>query len=111
MKKSKNGFVYSTNPNFEYEDDSSDDQLNIENKHQNLRIYPDRKNRKGKTVTVITGYEGSPDEIKSMEKKLKSLCGSGGTVKDGDILLQGNFVQKIAEHLKKEGFNVKISGV
>ena len=112
MKKSKKkNIIYSTNPdyNFEYEDDREDETL--ENKYQELRVYPDRKNRKGKTVTVVTGFVGKNDDLKELEKRLKALCGCGGTAKDGDILLQGNFIDKVADQLKKEGFKVKISGI
>ena len=111
MKKSKKNVVYSTNPDFNYEFDSGENQETVSNNDQQLRIYPDRKNRKGKTVTIITGFVGSSEDLKSLEKKLKSMCGSGGTVKDGDILLQGNFIKKVSEYFDKEGYKYKISGI
>lgn len=111
MKKSKKNVVYSTNPDFNYEHNSEGDQETLSNGNQQLRIYPDKKNRKGKTVTIITGFVGSSEDLKSLEKKLKSMCGSGGTVKDGDILLQGNFIKKVSEYFDKEGYKYKISGV
>ncbi len=112
MKKSKKkNVVYSTNPDFEFEFEGNDELDTLPNTQQNLKIYPDRKNRKGKTVTVITGFVGSNDDLKNLEKKLKGLCGCGGTSKDGDILLQGNFIDKVSDYLKNEGFKIKISGV
>ena len=111
MKKGRKDIVYSTNPNFQFQlekDESSDTPAN---KSQNLRIFPDRKNRNGKTVTVISGYVGKTEDLKTLEKKLKAICGCGGTVKDGDILLQGNFIQKVSEYLTKEGYKFKVSGV
>lgn len=111
MKNSDKNFVYSTNPNFKFESEQDQSENNISSSQQSLRIFPDRKNRKGKTVTVISGFQGQAEELKALEKKLKGLCGSGGTVKDGEILLQGNFIQKIADYLRKEGYKVKISGI
>jgi len=111
MKKSKKNIVYSTNPDFSYEVESSHNDETVSNNKQNLKIYPDRKNRKGKTVTVITGFIGVQEDIKALEKNLKSLCGCGGTSKNGDILLQGNFIQKVSEYFDKEGYKYKISGV
>ncbi len=111
MKKSKKNVVYSTNPDFNYDYNSEQNQETVANSQQQLRIYPDKKNRKGKTVTIVTGFIGSSDDLKSLGKKLKSMCGSGGTVKDGDILLQGNFIKKVSEYFDKEGYKYKISGV
>lgn len=111
MKNSDKNFVYSTNPDFKFESDQNQNESNISNSQQNLRVFPDRKNRKGKTVTVISGFQGQTEDLKALEKKLKGLCGAGGTVKDGEILLQGNFIQKIADYLRNEGYKVKISGI
>ena len=111
MKKGKGDrVIYSTNPKFNFEEEKEDEMYLLPNK-QNLKIYPDRKNRAGKTVTIITGFIGSGERLKELEKELKSHCGCGGTSKDGDILIQGNFIQKISEYLKNQGYNIKISGV
>ena len=102
MKKGRNSnLVYSTNPDFEMDSDDSAEE-NLQNDQQLLKIYPDKKNRKGKTVTVVSGFVGNNDDLKSLEKKLKSLCGSGGTVKESDIFIQGNVVQKVKDFLEKE---------
>ena len=111
MKKSKKNIVYSTNPDFEFEYDADQDQEDVPANQQRLKIYPDRRNRKGKTVTVVNGFSGSHEALKGLEKQLKSHCGTGGTVKDGDIQIQGNFVQKVNEFLRKEGYNTVVSGV
>ena len=111
MKKRRNSdLVYSTNPDFKMETDDGVEET-IQSNKQYLRIYPDKKNRKGKTVTVVSGFIGSNDDLKSLEKKLKSLCGSGGTVKDSDIFIQGNVIQKVKDFLEKEGYKTKVSGI
>ena len=111
MKKRRNSdLVYSTNPDFKIESDEGAEET-LQNRKQLLRIYPDRKNRKGKTVTVVSGFIGNNDDLKSLEKKLKSLCGSGGTVKDGEIFIQGNVIQKVKDFLEKEGYKTKVSGI
>lgn len=111
MKKERKNIIYSTNPDFKFETEQNEESATLPNRSQMLRIFPDRKNRNGKTVTVISGFTGKTEDLKTLEKKLKALCGCGGTTKDGEILLQGNFIQKVSDHLNKEGFKFKISGV
>lgn len=77
---------------------------------QDLRVQASRKGRKGKTVTVISGIQHSPDQLKSLAKKLKAQCGSGGTVKDDTIEIQGDHAQKLVEVLKDMGYGAKVSG-
>lgn len=110
-KKNRKNIVYSTNPDFNYTFENDDGQdAGIVGKQQ-LKVFPDRKNRGGKTVTIVSGYKGSIDELKSLEKELKTLCGCGGTVKNREILIQGNMIRKISEFLKSKGHLVKIAGV
>ncbi len=113
-KKNKNkrvDIVYSTNPDFDYEYDEKDEQQTPNPAQQKLRVMLDRKQRKGKEVTLVTGFMGSSDDLKELGKKLKSKCGAGGTVKEGEILVQGNFKEKIHELLLDMGYsNTKISG-
>ncbi|KGO83527.1 SUI1 family translation initiation factor [Flavobacterium beibuense F44-8] len=102
------GFVFSTNKDFEFENEEITE--TPENEEQRLEAHLDKKNRGGKIATVIKGFEGNDDDLKSLAKKLKTLCGVGGTAKDGEIIIQGNFRDKIMEYLNKEGYKVKRVG-
>jgi len=97
--------VYSTNPNFAYEFEQSDDTQTLPPQQQRLYVSLDRKQRAGKEVTLIEGFVGTEDDLKDLGKILKSKCGVGGSVKDNEILIQGNFKQKIFDLLLKEGFS------
>jgi translation initiation factor 1 len=108
--KDRLGMVYSTNPDFQYENDSDDEQDTLPPRQQNLRVMLDRKKRKGKSVTLVTGFVGSDSDLKDLGKLLKSKCGVGGTVKEGEILIQGDFCNRAIEILKNEGYKVKRSG-
>lgn len=77
---------------------------------QDLRVQLSRKGRKGKSVTVVTGFQSSPDTLKALLKKIKSQCGTGGAVKEDNLEIQGDFRDKILELLRKEGYKAKISG-
>ncbi len=102
--KSRLNVVYSTNPDFGYENEEEPEQATLPPSQQKLRVQLDRKNRGGKVVTLITGFVGAEDELKEMGKLLKSKCGVGGAAKDNEIIIQGDFKLKIVELLKKEGF-------
>lgn len=102
--KDRLNVVYSTNPDYSYEMPDDEEQDTPEPAKQNLRVQLDRKNRGGKVVTLITGFTGSDNDLKELGKFLKSKCGVGGTAKDGEIVVQGDFKQKILELLKKEGY-------
>lgn len=103
------GFVFSTNKDFEFESEESREETLAPNK-QRLEAHLDKKNRGGKIATVIKGFDGSEDDLKTLGKMLKTKCGVGGAVKDGEIIIQGNFRDKIMEILKSEGYNVKRVG-
>lgn len=102
--KERLNVVYSTNPNFNYEMDDDEEQVTPAPAQQNLRVQLDRKNRSGKVVTLITGFVGTDNDLKDLGKFLKTKCGVGGAAKDGEIIVQGDFKQKILELLKKEGY-------
>ncbi|NDW08518.1 translation initiation factor [Dysgonomonas sp. 520] len=110
MAKSNNDWkdrlnvVYSTNPDFKFETEDEDDVETIAQEKQQLRIQLDKRNRKGKAVTLITGFIGSEDDLQALGKMLKVKCGVGGSAKDGEIIIQGDFRNKILELLQKEGY-------
>ena len=109
-KSDLNGTVYSTNPDFVF-DYGEEEAQTLEPAKQNLRVMLDKKQRAGKRVTLVTGFQGSDFELAALGKELKSACGVGGSVKDGVILLQGDFREKVLEILLKKGYNkTKISG-
>lgn len=114
MKKKTNnledlgGFVFSTNKDFEFEKEEAHE--TPANSEQKLEAHLDKKNRGGKVATVIKGFEGTDDDLKALAKQLKTLCGVGGSAKDGEIIIQGNFRDKIMDWLTKEGYRVKRVG-
>jgi len=106
-KKSKServNVVYSTNPNFSYESEDEDESETLPKKQQKIYVSIDRKQRAGKEVTLIEGFIGSDDDLKELGKFLKTKCGGGGTAKDGEIIVQGNFKDKIYDLLLKDGY-------
>ncbi|MFD2602825.1 translation initiation factor [Flavobacterium suzhouense] len=103
------GFVFSTNKDFEFES-NDEQQEKIPNNQQKLEAHLDKKNRGGKVATIIKGFEGNDDDLKALAKQLKTLCGVGGAAKDGEIIIQGNFRDKIMDFLTKEGYKVKRVG-
>ncbi|MBQ3738696.1 MAG: translation initiation factor [Bacteroidales bacterium] len=110
-KSDKNGTVYSTNPNYAF-DYGEEEVVTLEPAKQNLRIMLDKKQRAGKKVTLITGFQGSEFDLAVLGKELKSACGVGGSVKDGEILLQGDFREKVMALLVQKGYSkTKISGL
>ena len=114
MKKKKQrfeGIVYSTADNFDYiasEETVEEDTLPVG--QQKLKVLLDRKARKGKVVTIVQGFVGSENDLNDLAKKLKQKCGVGGAAKDGEILIQGDFKQKIFELLKEQGYSTKLVG-
>tara|TARA_B100000508_G_scaffold118450_1_gene98528 strand:- start:42161 stop:42505 length:345 start_codon:yes stop_codon:yes gene_type:complete len=109
-KKKRVDVVYSTNPDFNYDFDDDHEEETLPVDEQLLYVSIDRKKRKGKEVTLIEGFVGTDEDLKALGKLLKSSCGVGGTVKDGEILIQGSFRDKIIEILEKEGYKTKRKG-
>ena len=107
-KKNKKLTVYSTNPNFEYDEDNHQ-VITLEPSDQILEVWID-KHRAGKTAIIIKGYVGNLSEIKDLSKKLKTKCGVGGSVKNGEIIIQGNVRDKIMDILKQDGYRYKRVG-
>ena len=109
-KKFGTGIVYSTDPDFKYEFDQTTQSETLTTAQQDLRICLDKKMRGGKKVTLITGFRGSTEDLKSLEKLLKSRCGVGGTSKQNEILIQGDWRDRINSILKELGYKSKIAG-
>ena len=108
-KKNRVNIVYSTNPNFEFEV-HSDDEISIPFNLQKLYVSIDRKNRGGKSVTLVEGFIGNDEDAKDLAKKLKQLCGVGGGFKNSEIYIQGDQKNKVASFLQKLGAVVKVKG-
>lgn len=109
-KQRYEGVVYSTADDFEYAEDQEVRAETLPNKQQKLKVGRDKKARKGKMVTLVTGFVGTDEDLQVLGKKLKQRCGVGGSAKNGEILIQGDFKQKIAEYLEAENFQVKTFG-
>jgi translation initiation factor 1 len=103
--KERLNVVYSTNPDFKYETEDEPEAETLPRQQQRLRVAIEKKGRGGKTVTVVTGFTGSEDDLKELGRLLKSKCGVGGSVKEGEILIQGECKQRVIELLKAEGYS------
>jgi translation initiation factor 1 len=108
--KKRLGVVYSTNPGFQYEEEGDQRQKTLSPEQQKLYVSLDRKNRKGKAVTLVEGFTGSDGDLKSLGKELKNKCGSGGTAREGEIIIQGDFRDRVMTILRDKGFVVKQKG-
>jgi len=108
--KNREGVVYSTNPDFNYSIQIPGLQATLPSAQQNLIVKIDRKQRGGKVVTLVQGFVGSSDDLKDLGKMLKTKCGVGGSQKDGEIIIQGDFKEKIYELLLNNNYKVKKSG-
>jgi translation initiation factor 1 len=102
----KNGFVFSTDPGFNFQNDGSGDSETLPPARQRLRIILDTRHRGGKTVTAILGFSGKNEDLEILGKQLKQYCGTGGSVKDGQVLIQGDQTNKVRAYLQKEGYKI-----
>ena len=98
------GFVYSTDPNFRFEEENENSET-LSPAQQKLKIKLDTKHRAGKAVTLIEGFIGSDGDLQDLGKKLKTVCGTGGSAKDGEIIIQGDQRDKVLQWLKKNGYS------
>lgn len=105
--KKREGVVYSTNSDFEFNYLESASMATLPPRQQNLKVFLDKSMRAGKQVTLVSGFVGSADDLEKLGKMLKSKCGVGGSIKDGDILIQGDHRDKIVQILIKEGYKTK----
>ena len=102
--KERLNIVYSTNPDFAYDTDETPEEETLPKNAQKLRVRIEKNHRGGKTVTLVKNFTGTDNDMKELGKLLKTKCGVGGSVKDGEIIIQGAFKEKIVEILKKEGY-------
>lgn len=102
--KKRLDIVYSTNPDFRYAEEEVLEEETRPKEKQLLRISLDKRNRKGKAVTLITGFVGTDSDLQELSKLLKTKCGVGGSAKDGEIIVQGDHRQKVLDILQKEGY-------
>ena len=103
--KERLNIVYSTNPDFQYSTDEMEENETLPKQQQKLRVSIEKNHRGGKTVTLVKNFIGTSDDMKELGKLLKTRCGVGGSAKDGEILIQGEFKEKVIDILKKEGYS------
>lgn len=103
-KPDSRGFVFSTDPSFRFEEEDQTSQETLSPAQQKLRIRLDTKQRAGKAVTLVTGFIGKEEDLEELGKKLKNFCGTGGSVKDGEAIIQGDQRDKVLQWLLKNGY-------
>jgi len=108
--KNRDGIVYSTNPDFQYRSDTIAEPETLPADRQLLYIWLDSKGRKGKTVTLVKGFVGKTDDLEALAVEIKKSCGTGGAVKEREIVIQGDFRDKIILFLSKKGYKTKKAG-
>jgi len=108
--KKGSGVVYSTDPDFDYSSHEKEHEQAPPPHQQDLRVSLDKRHRKGKEVTLITGFVGSEDDLKDLGKELKSKLGVGGSAKNGELLIQGDFRDQVMQLLADKGYKAKKSG-
>lgn len=104
-RRKRQGVVFSTNPNFSYQEAATEENETLPKQQQKLRLSMERAGRGGKTVTLVRGFVGTADDLLSLCKLLKQKCGVGGSAKDGEIIIQGDHRQRLVEILRKEGYS------
>ena len=109
-KKNRVNVVYSTNPDFSYDDEDNEEEETLPPGQQDLRVWLEKKNRAGKEASIVRGFIGSTDDLKALGNEIKQACGTGGSVKDGEIIIQGDKRDTIIKLLTKEGYKAKKAG-
>ena len=102
--KDRLGMVYSTNPDFQFVTDDEPEAETLPKSQQRLRVRIEKNGRGGKTATIIAGFIGSEADLKVLGKWLKGRLGVGGSAKDGEVLVQGDFKQRVIDLLKADGY-------
>lgn len=108
--KARLGMVYSTNPDFEYRTGEEEEPATLPPARQDLRVWLDRRQRGGKVVTLVRGFVGTAEDLSALARLLKTRCGVGGAVKEGEILIQGDHRERVVEILLKAGYRCKKAG-
>jgi translation initiation factor 1 len=103
-KADRNGFVFSTDPNFQFEEEKKNSEESLPPAQQKLKIKLETKHRGGKTVTLVDGFVGKEEDLETLGKNLKNFCGTGGSAKDGEIIIQGDQREKVLQWLQKNGY-------
>lgn len=101
----KGGLVYSTNPDVNLPREEEEQEETLPKAQQKLRVHVETKHRGGKVATIVTGFIGTDEDLELLGKMLKTKCGTGGSVKDGEVIIQGNCKEKLLEFLKKDGYS------
>jgi translation initiation factor 1 len=109
-KKNRDGVVFSTNPDFEYDYQQDESIATLPPQQQDLRVQLDKKARGGKKVTLVTGFVGQDEDLQTLGKTLKNKCGVGGSAKDNEIMIQGDFRDKVMQVLQDLGYKAKKAG-
>src|SRR6476661_3725002 len=105
-KTDRNGFVFSTDPNFRFEEEEQEHLETLPPAQQKLKIRLETKHRGGKTVTLVEGFMGKEEDLEILGKSLKNFCGTGGSAKDGEIIIQGDQRDKVLQWLQKNGYKL-----
>ena len=108
--KSRRGMVYSTDPDYQYRTAEEEQAETLPARQQQLRVWLDRKQRAGKVVTLVKGFVGRDEDLAELARMLKNKCGVGGSAKEGEIIIQGDHRDRVAELLLKAGYNCKKAG-
>ncbi|WP_300869057.1 translation initiation factor [uncultured Alistipes sp.] len=108
--KARLGMVYSTDPDYEYDTDAEPEPETLAPERQELRVWLDRKQRGGKTVTLVRGFAGRADDLAELARMLKQKCGVGGTAKEGEIVIQGDHRDRVVAILTAAGYRCKKAG-
>lgn len=108
--KARLGMVYSTDPDYKYDTGAEEKPATLPPQQQSLRVWLDRRQRAGKCVTIVRGFVGRSDDLAELARMLKNRCGTGGTAKEGEIIIQGDRRDRIVELLQQAGYGCKKAG-